>query len=243
MKANSPTVKELKRKVIAADDEFDFVQTCHEVWKPTVYDNELHQRLGLSRASNTFVIVRLALRREMLLGLLRLWDWDEKKRTVDMQWIADTLDKDDRQIVNVLATEYAKLWDDPSDMDFAQSQADKLRQAADEAISIIRKYEKDGSDHSFLQKLKVLRNERLAHRNAESKSPKRIKAASFSDMEVEKFYQDMAKLIRRLDFVVRQAGYNPDNSAEIHAKNAAYFWASVRGERTEGHPDFPVTNV
>jgi hypothetical protein len=69
-------------------------------------------------------------------------------------------------------------------------------------------------------------------------SPSAIKGASPSDKEIETLYQDMAKLIQLLLFVICQAGYDPGNTAEIVAKNAAYFWASVRGERTEGHPNY-----
>jgi hypothetical protein len=44
----------------------------HETWKPIAYDNDLHRRMRTSYATNTFNIVRVALRRKMVLALLRL---------------------------------------------------------------------------------------------------------------------------------------------------------------------------
>jgi hypothetical protein len=52
------------------------------------------------------------------------------------------------------------------------------------------------------------------------------------------FYRDMAQLIRLLKGAVERTSYNPEDTAQIHAKNAALFWASVRGEQTAGHPNY-----
>jgi hypothetical protein len=174
---NSPEIQKLKAKVRAADEEFAFAQACHEAWKPTAYDAELHQRLGSSYATNTFNLIRLVLRREMVLGLMRLWDKD--KRTVDMRSIANALA--DKRIVDALAADYAAHWQgvNPSDlqgvpeqyraaladshskseMKFGQQQSDKLREKASEAICIIRKYQEGGSDCGTAKKLKKLRDD------------------------------------------------------------------------------------
>jgi hypothetical protein len=253
---NSPEIQALKKKVRAADEEFAFAQACHEAWKPAAYDKELHQLVGYSYAANTFNLIRLVLRREMVLGLVRLWDKD--KRTVDMRSIANSLA--DKRIVDALAADYAAHWQgiNPSDlqevpeqhraelaelisnseMEFGQQQSDELRKKTFKVISIIRKYQEDGSGYEILDKLTDLRNERLAHRSVAQALPTEVAGAIPSDEEIESFYQDMAKLIRLLLAVVHQTDYRPDDTAKIHAKNAAYLWASVRGERTEGHPNY-----
>lgn len=65
----------------------------HEVWKPATYDESLHNRMGVSYATNAFHIVRAALRREMLLALMRLWD--KRREAVRMKSAAEILgDKD-----------------------------------------------------------------------------------------------------------------------------------------------------
>ena len=62
---------------------------------------------------------------------------------------------------------------------------------------------------------------------------------STTDQENESFYQDMANLIRLLKGAVERTSYNPDDTAQIHAENAALFRAGVKGERTVGHPNYP----
>jgi hypothetical protein len=36
--------------------------------------------------------------------------------------------------------------------------------------------------------------------------------------------------------VVEQTSYDPEQTASIFGRNAMFFWAGVKGERTEGHP-------
>ncbi len=74
MNVNDPKIADLGAEVKAAQQEFDMAVTFHEVWKPAAYDKDLHHRMGKSYASNAFNVVRVALRREMLLALMRLWD-------------------------------------------------------------------------------------------------------------------------------------------------------------------------
>ena len=88
-----------------------------------------------------------------------------------------------------------------------------------------------------MESLKRLRNERLAHRQVRL-TPTHVAGQNTSDEEVEAFYQDMAKLIRLLLGAVEHTSYNPEDTAAIYAKNAAFFWAGVLGERTEGHPSY-----
>ena len=78
MDINDPRITALRAKVTAAHEEFDMAVTFHEAWKPAAYDSDLHVRMGASYASHTFLTVRTALRREMLLALMRLWDNDSR---------------------------------------------------------------------------------------------------------------------------------------------------------------------
>jgi hypothetical protein len=82
--------------------------------------------------------------------------------------------------------------------------------------------------------LKTLRDEHLAHRQV---TPKLVKADTI-DEEIEAFYQDMSRLIRCLRLAVEDTDYDPEETAKLHRRHAALFWAGMRGERTEGHPDY-----
>ena len=165
MHIDSCEIQALKGKVCAADEEFSFAQACHEAWKPTAHDAGLHERVGISYAANTFNLIRLVLRREMVLALMRLWDKD--KRTINLHSMGNALS--DKRIVDALAADYAAIWahlppsnldDVPeelrvevteavrlSELEFSQRQGDELREKASEAISVIRKYQEDSSGY------------------------------------------------------------------------------------------------
>src|ERR1700722_13531249 len=104
MNAIDPTVAakiaSLRKQVDAAQQEFDMAIKLHETWKPAAYDQNLHERMGDSFASQTFLVVRMALRREMLLALMRLWDRDSRAVRMKLS-IADVLR--DQSVVHALA--------------------------------------------------------------------------------------------------------------------------------------------
>jgi hypothetical protein len=66
--------EDLRAKVQAAVREYDSVVAYHETWRFASRDKSLHERMSHSFAGKAFLVVRSALRREMLLGLSRLWD-------------------------------------------------------------------------------------------------------------------------------------------------------------------------
>lgn len=72
MEMDDPRIVVLREKVTAAQQEFDMAVMFHEVWKPAAYDTDLHSRMGNSYASQAFLVTRTALRREMVLALVRV---------------------------------------------------------------------------------------------------------------------------------------------------------------------------
>jgi hypothetical protein len=94
MNATDPRVASkiasLQKQVKAAQQEFDMAITFHETWRPIAYDEDLQKRMGKSSATQTFLVVRSALRREMLLALMRLWDKDQRNVGMELS-IADLL--------------------------------------------------------------------------------------------------------------------------------------------------------
>jgi hypothetical protein len=222
-------IASLQKQVKAAQQEFDMAITFHETWRPLAYDKDLHKRMGDSFATHTFLVVRLALRREMLLALMRLWDRDERNVGMELS-IADLLR--DRSVVHALAVDrVARMgmadWEDEMRSD--------LSQRASEAIALVEKYSEAGSHYTTLQKLRRLRNQRLAHRPV-----KEVAATGLAptDEEIESFYQDNSKLVGLLLSLVSGVAYDPNDTAEAYRFYAKFFWAGVRGERTEGHPNY-----
>ena len=158
MDISDPTIIALRAKVIAAREEFDLAVTFHEAWKPAAYDGQLHTRMGPSYASNTFLTIRQALRREMLLALMRLWDND--KRLVSMISIYNILN--DKRVIDALTADRVARLGLPESYSMMSQD---LNQLASDAGTLIKKYDKGGTHEGVLEKLRLLRHERLAHRN------------------------------------------------------------------------------
>jgi AbiU2 len=110
-----------------------------------------------------------------------------------------------------------------------------LGQLRDKAIVLIDKYSKGGSHWAVRDKLWKLRNERLAHRQTEAAA---VTGADATDGDIESFYQDNSKLIRLLLSLVAATYYDPEEAAQVYRHYATLFWAGVRGEQTEGHPNY-----
>jgi hypothetical protein len=127
---NDPIIVLLCEKVRAAQQVFDMAVTCHEVWKPASQDEELHKRLGVSYATQAFNVVHVALRREMVLALMRLWDNDQ--RAIGMQAIARALD--DARVIDALTDDRAsRLKISGVDEEIRET----LRNQANEVIALV----------------------------------------------------------------------------------------------------------
>lgn len=222
-------ITELKRMVTAAREEFDMAVTYHEVWKPASYDRDLHSRMGQSYASQAFLVVRMALRREMVLALMRLWD--RNKQAVRMSLIVATIRR--TAVIDALATQRATRRSNWPGV-FEQMHAD-LQAKANKVIELTNKYSEGGSHSAILEELLRLRDERLAHRQIE---PSTVEGADNFDEAIEEFYQDHANIIEELLSLANAMAYDPLETAKVYERYAAEFWAGVRGERTEGHPHF-----
>jgi hypothetical protein len=225
MNINDPKINTLRAKIEAAQQEFDLAVAFHEVWKPAAYDEGLHKRMGASYSTHAFLVVRTALRREMLLALMRLWDRGEKP--VGMEFIGETLGNE--HIMNALAIGRARIVGSEDQV------RQELCQRAAETIALIKKYSSGGSHYAVREKLKKLRDKLLAHRET---GPGAVTGPDASDEEIEAFYQDMSELVRLLLSLVKGLAYHPAEAAEVYRHYATLFWAGVRGERTEGHPNY-----
>lgn len=114
-----------------------------------------------------------------------------------------------------------------------QMRAD-LGKRADDVILLANKYMEGGSHGPVLKKLLALRHERLAHRQL---APATATGANATDEEIEEFYQDNSKLIHILLSLVNAIAYDPEDTGKVYRHYAGHFWAGVRGEKTEGHPN------
>ena len=213
MNINDPKLASLRQSVKAAREEFDLAIAFHETWKPTAYDEGLHQRMGTSYATNAFNVVRTALRREMVLALMRLWD--KRSDTVRLERIAKTLDDDD--IVDALAADRATQIGFPEMRDEMKQD---MRQRVDKVITLINKYCRDGSDYSVRDSLQRTRHERLAHRNTKIAS---TTGATTTDEEIEYFYCDVSEIVRLLLSVVEGHAYDPVETGGVFRQYAGTF--------------------
>lgn len=238
---SAPTgTDKLKKQVTAAAGEFELAVMFYEAWRTAMDDEALHQRLGKSYATNTFRVIMTALRRELILALTRMWD--KPKSALRLHTIAGTIRNP--QTIEMLAAERRiRIEKDMVCAKGATTRAtvaaitDSVREAleakAAAALAIADKYTKGGAGFVALEKLKTLRNERLAHYQVEAVV---APSKNATDAEIESFYRDNAELISLLLGLVNATAYHPEQGAEVHRIYATRFWAGVKGERTEEHP-------
>jgi hypothetical protein len=227
MEIDDPRIVALKQKVTAAQEEFDMAVTFHEIWKPAAYDQELHSRFGKSYATQAFLVTRTALRREMVLALIRLWDTNPQAIKMRSIWN----DLRDKEIVDALALDRASR---TGFLDVLEYMKDDLGKRADAVVALIGKYMEGGSGNHVLKTLLNLRNERLAHRQL---SPTTAPGATATDEEIEEFYQDNSKLIHILLSLVNAMAYDPEDTAGVFRHYATCFWARFQVEEKIRTPE------
>lgn len=221
---------EMAAVVQAAEDEIIMAAMFHETWKPAAFDLDLRARMGKSFATHSFNIVRIALRREMIMALMRIWD--SNKESVRMTAIAEKL-KENIFFKSLAAKRAADLGMRSNDDE--DRVIDALEPQRKAVLSLIRKYSEGGSGYSALEKIRTLRNERLAHRQVSDISTVRD---NIDDKEVDAFYNDSLAVVTQLLSLVLARAFNLNEAGDVYGHHARFFWASVRGERTEGHPNY-----
>ena len=129
----------------------------------------------------------------------------------------------DQSVVHALAVDRATRIGMASWEDEMRSE---LSQHASEAIALVEKYSETGSHYATLQKLRRLRNQRLAHRPA-----KELAATGLdpTDEEIESFYQDNSKLIGLLLSLVVGIAYDANDTAEFIAFTRNSFGLGCEG--------------
>ena len=239
-------IERLNNLVDTARQEIELAIMLHETWRPAAYDTGLHSRIGTSYAAHSFQIIRLALRRELLLALTRVWDTNTK--AVRMTLIADRLRNG--KCFEALVQFRAGRTGLRSTFTLAAMRKE-LTPKRDQVLKLIYKYVENGAAFEVLKKLKTLRNEHLAHREL-PKEPVAItglgipklqdeegkRAVRATDDEIERFYQDNLEIMRLLVSLVQGVAFDLSDATVVYKHHAKYFWASARGERTEGHPDY-----
>ena len=226
----SDDFEKMKTVVKAAEDEIVMAVMFHETWKPTAFDEDLHARIGTSYAAHSFNIVRIALRREMILALMRVWDNDS--RAVGVTKLADKLKN--KQFFMDLVTERAARLGLASPGAEA-SVAEALESKRQNVLALIGKYTAGGSGHIAFEKIKALRHKRLAHRQADDAPTTRIDP---DDKEVEAFYEDSLSVVELLMSLVLAKAFDLNEARDVYRHHAKFFWAGTKGERTEGHPSY-----
>jgi hypothetical protein len=225
-------MERMKEAVKATQEEIDMAVIFHETWKPTAYDEDLHKRMGHSFATHSFQVVRLSLRREMLLALMRLWDTN--KQALRVTAIADKLR--DKEFFDAIVAKRAADMGLPS-ADLTDAVRQTLQPKRDAVVRLVRKYSEGGAGYAVFEKLKALRHERLAHRQI-AETHASTTTADATDEEIESFYEDNLELIRLLLSLVLATVCDPKDVAGVYHFYAKFFWANARGEQTEGHPNY-----
>lgn len=222
----------MRQAVNAAEDEAMLAVQFHESWRPAAFDEDLHERMGESYATHTFQIVRSALRREMLMALMRVWDKDS--RAVRLTAIVERLRN--KAFFEALVRNRAQRRS--SRYDCTEAMRAALKPKRDQIVKLVQRYAKGGERGGVFERLSTLRHQWLAHRQIDRK-PISASIEGDAEREIEEFYQDTLEIVRLLlSLVLARAFDIATDAAGVYSHHASFFWASVRGERTEGHPNF-----
>ncbi|QWC88808.1 hypothetical protein [Cupriavidus metallidurans] len=228
----SGTLEQLELAVKAFQEEAVHAVMLHESWKPSAYDTALHERMGTSFATHTFQIIRMALRRELVLTLMRMWD--SSKSAIRLTAIRETL-RNEAYFDALVRRRAARL---NMRQEPVELMRDALTPKRDEVNDIVEKYMKGGQGAQVMENLKSLRNERLAHRQLDL-PPERPPERDVSEEQIEELYQDTLRAVSVLLSLVSGTFFDIATEAtSVYGHHARYFWAAARGEHTEGHPDF-----
>jgi hypothetical protein len=226
-------IVDLRGRVRAAQEEFDLVIKFHEAWKPAAFDTGLHQRLSASFAAHAFGTILEALQREMVMALMRVWDYTPG--SVRLRELIENLA--DETLIDALVEDRMQTLSKQSNMGlqgFKGQLRDAIKEGADEASAVFISWTREGAEPGVRQRLQLLRNQVLAHRQVEV-DPGNIGATS---AEVEAFLQDTLTIVKRLGSVVLAEAYDPADTANVYREPSKLFWEGVRGERTLGHPSY-----
>ena len=175
MDISDQLIAPLRAKVDAVQSEFENAIACNENWKAAALDEKVHNRLGTSYASSAFLVILEALRRETVLSLSRLWDTNPK--AINLISVANLLG--DNRFIKYLASERAAQWGNDrggghapevaafireSESKLGMEEASKVRIKAAKAIEIIKQYAPDETKRLLFDRVLIVRNEKLAHR-------------------------------------------------------------------------------
>lgn len=214
------TLETLRKAVRAACDEIDHATVMREAWKPAANDAALHARMSHTYGGHTFLTIRLALRREMLLALCRMWD--TSRRTVRMEDLRVALNN--KSLIDQLARERAGQHEESEA--FYKLIRPEFEKLVGEAATLIDKYRKGGTGVAMLAELKKLRHERLAHRALDSDEDAVIEV---DVANIDAFYADNCEIVSKLLHLVAGEAYAPQETAEVFGLYAAKFWGCVQG--------------
>ena len=223
----SDRAAKLRAMVKAARHEADQAVTYREAWRPMAHDAQLHERLGKSFASQTFLVIRLALWRETLAALMRIWD--RKSDAIHLSWMIAQL-QDEKLISELREKQFASL-----SPEIAEAMLEDIISKAAKVKAVFDEYDTGAKrrDHTFLQQV---RHEQLAH--ARTKSKLTEAPANWCDQRTEDFYKATMFIVGQLLSLVEATYYDLADTAEVYGHHAKLFWAGVKGERTEGHPNY-----
>ncbi|ULU25281.1 hypothetical protein [Dyella terrae] len=223
-------VEHFKGMVSICEENATMAAMFHETWSPTANDAELLDRMGTSFATNSFHIVAWALRRELILALMRIWDTRHDTPNMESIWRWLT---DDSKYEELLKDRAQKISSVPELVwDMLRSSLGSKRKNIRMAIE---SYLIEGEKHASLERVRTVRNKRLAHHDLEL-PPGLVDP---TNEEVVQLYRDTLTIVSELLHLVSGTAFDLlEDEAGRHAHNAKFFWVAVRGERTEGHPDF-----
>jgi len=195
----------------------------------------------------------MSLRREVFIGIMRLWDDDPKSvgipvvlKLLEEKIVIEALGAEREKAhleapINLITRSVGKDRDLMMEylrkqrIEEAPNQRTILRGQVTHAASLIEGVNARLGNLTPLEKMKKLRDRLLAHRDIRFKLDP---GEALLDQEVEDLYLNMLEILKALRLAIENASYNPLETANHFRRYAEYFWSSVCGESNPRHPNY-----
>jgi hypothetical protein len=243
---------EQKRRLDFINADLREAVATYAVYSQAASDSDLLNRLGKSRATAAFTLVRTQLLRTIVMALMRIWDNGRhnnspiekivavigrpkvtaqiKERRLRQRSTMDfrdyTVHNSDEERQQMAAALHAIV---RNDAERAAREVDAELIACQQMIELTR----TGTLGETVRLLRGLRNRRLAHTEIVIPSNRPAEARPVQAGDGSQLLSATVPIVERLNLLVSDLNVRFDSLERVYNRHAACFWLNVRGESVD----------
>jgi len=210
------TVEQICQQCKVAEEELLHVISIHANWRVATLDEDIFGQFDGTYAAHTFKAVRVALRREVIMGLSRIWD--TRHDTINFLKIAQSL-RDQTTHDAIMLGNYRDRANDPEFRKACVTKRDEVCNTIERLLARIRP--------EMMRRVRQIRDTHLAHRGVqERRQTAPVQGATYDDRAVDWLYVQSIKVVELLFEVVFARGSSFATASGVDEYYARHFWRS-----------------